>query len=86
MADRGSRDTYRFLMGIGLDDDGHARLTKGEDYVLLGGSEETHERMQDEIERFRGELEKQGTDLQRASKDEMLEAARESGLLRRRRR
>jgi hypothetical protein len=69
-------------MGFGLDSDGHARVTEGEDYVLLGGSENTHGRMQDEVERFRDVLHKMGTDLQRASKDEVLEAAHESGLIR----
>ena len=68
-------------MGFGLDSDGHARVTKGEEYVLMGGSEETHERMQDNAERFRHELHRMGTDLQNASEDEMLEAADESGLL-----
>jgi hypothetical protein len=70
-------------MGFGLDSDGHARVTKGEDYVLLGGSEKTHGRMQDDVERFRDVLQKMGTDLQRASHEEVKEAAEESGLKRR---
>lgn len=33
-------------MGIGLDnDDGHKRITTGDQFVLVGGSAETHERM-----------------------------------------
>jgi hypothetical protein len=71
----------RFLLGVGLDSDGHVRATKGEDFVLLGGSEKTHETMQERVERFRETLGKMGTDLQRASKEEMREAARESGLV-----
>lgn len=71
----------RFLLGVGLDSDGHARATKGDDYVLLGGSEKTHEAMQERVERFRETLGKMGTDLQRASKEEMREAAHESGLV-----
>ena len=78
MADRGRAKRYRFLMGVGLDSDGHARVTQGEDYVLLGGSEDTHGRMQEEVERFRENLRKMGTDLQDATGDEMLEAARKS--------
>ncbi|MCK6459644.1 MAG: hypothetical protein L6Q95_07075 [Planctomycetes bacterium] len=66
---------------MGLDSDGHARATKGDDYVLLGGSEKTHEAMQERVERFRETLGKMGTDLQRASKEEMREAAHESGLV-----
>lgn len=71
-------------MGFGLDSDGHARVTRGEDYVLLGGSENTHGRMQDGVERFRDVLHQMGTDLQRASTDEVAEAAHESGLIRER--
>lgn len=82
MADRRERSSLRVLMGFGLDSDDHARVTKGEDYVLLGGSENTHGRMQDEVERFRDVLHKMGTDLQRASHDEVREAAEESGLSR----
>ena len=34
------------LLGVGLDNnDGHKRLTKGEQFILIGGSEETHGRM-----------------------------------------
>ena len=34
------------LLGVGLDnEDGHKRVTKGEQFVLVGGSDETHGRM-----------------------------------------
>lgn len=34
------------LLGVGLDNaDGHKRITTGENFVLVGGSAETHERM-----------------------------------------
>jgi hypothetical protein len=34
------------ILGVGLDNkDGHKRLTKAEDFSVVGGSEETHERM-----------------------------------------
>ena len=84
MADRRNPPSWKLLMGFGLDSDGHARVTRGEDYVLLGGSENTHGRMQDEVERFRDVLQRMGTDLQRASTDEVVEAAHESGLIRER--
>jgi hypothetical protein len=36
------------LLGLGLDgDDGHTRLTRGENFVLYGGSQDTHARMQE---------------------------------------
>jgi hypothetical protein len=70
----------RFLLGVGLDSDGHVRATRGDDFVLVGGSEKTHGKMQDKVVRFRETLGKMGTDLQRASKEQMREAAHESGL------
>ena len=34
------------MLGLGLDnEDGHKRITTGENFYLVGGSEETHERM-----------------------------------------
>ena len=34
------------LLGVGLDNtDGHKRITTGEQFALVGGSAETHERM-----------------------------------------
>jgi hypothetical protein len=70
-------------MGVGLDSDGHVRVTKSEEFLLLGGSEDTHGTMREHVERFSDTLEEMGTDLQRASRDEMIEAARESGLMER---
>ena len=87
MADRRdehTEETYRLIMGLGLDSDGHARVTKGDDFLLLGGSEETHERMQEDVDRFQHALDKLGTDLQRASQVELREAAEKAGLLKRR--
>jgi hypothetical protein len=38
------------LFGIGTDnDDGHTRITKGEQFALVGGSEETHGRMTETV-------------------------------------
>ena len=49
------------LVGLGLDGtDGHTRLTKGDDFVLFGGSAETHEKMQDLTIRLTERLKKKG--------------------------
>ncbi|MHC4938033.1 MAG: hypothetical protein ACYTHK_03595 [Planctomycetota bacterium] len=76
MADRRDPDTMRLLLGLGLDRDpeGHARITKGEDFVLLGGSEGTHESMQEHVERLQHSLKKLGTNLQHATEAEVREA------------
>ena len=38
------------LIGVGLDNqDGHKRLTAGEQFAIVGGSEETHGRMTETV-------------------------------------
>ncbi len=38
------------LVGLGLDNkDGHKRLTTGEQFAIVGGSEETHGRMTETV-------------------------------------
>jgi hypothetical protein len=77
------RTRHAFLLGVGLDnDDGHKRATKGPDYLLVGGSERTHEKMQEGAERFREALEKRGKRLAEVDdRDELRDIAREAGLL-----
>lgn len=53
MSERASKPTRKSpakpkagLLGVGLDgSDGHKRITQGEQFILVGGSAETHERM-----------------------------------------
>jgi len=72
------REVVGFL-GVGLDNkDGHQRLTRSDNFLLIGGSEETHERMQDTAIRFDEALRKRGKSLQEASADEALDLLRES--------
>lgn len=62
------------LLGVGLDhEDGHKRLTKSEHFLLIGGSEETHGRMQETVIRFDEELKERGKRLQDAEPDEVIE-------------
>lgn len=48
------------LLGIGLDGDGHRRVTNGPDFLLVGGSEETHDVMQERAIKIGEELERRG--------------------------
>jgi hypothetical protein len=67
------------FLGIGLDNkDGHKRVTQSEDFLLVGGSEETHERMQDTAIRFEESLRKRGKRLADASPDEAADLLREA--------
>ncbi len=67
------------IVGVGLDgEDGHKRLTRTEEMVLVGGSEETHERMQETAIRFAEALEGRGRKLQETPPREAIEMLREA--------
>jgi hypothetical protein len=67
------------LVGVGLDnEDGHQRLTQSQHFFLVGGSAETHEKMQDTAIRFEESLKRRGKRLQDASIDETLELLQKS--------
>ena len=41
------------LLGVGLDSDGHKRVTTGPNFALLGGSKETHAAMTEKAIKLR---------------------------------
>jgi hypothetical protein len=52
------------LLGLGFDnDDGHKRITAGEQFAILGGSAETHERMTETVVKTFEELKQRGKQL-----------------------
>jgi hypothetical protein len=62
------------LFGVGLDNtDGHKRITEAEDILLIGGSEETHERMQDVVIYFTESLQERGKRLRDAEPQEVID-------------
>lgn len=70
------------LLGVGLDgDDGHRRTSRGRDFLLVGGSAETHERMQETAVKFGEELKRRGKRLADVTHpDELREIAERAGL------
>jgi hypothetical protein len=74
--DEGAGRVVGFL-GVGLDDpDGHERVTRSEHFLLVGGSAETHERMQDTALRFEEALGKKGKALREVAPQEALDMLR----------
>jgi hypothetical protein len=66
------------FLGVGLDgQDGHRRITEIEHFLLVGGSSETHEQMQETAMRFGEALEKRGKQLKDTTPDEAAEILRE---------
>ena len=67
------------FVGVGLDNvDEHKRITRSEHFLLVGGSKDTHERMQDTAIRFSEKLRRRGKSLQETPVDEVLEIFHES--------
>ncbi|MFP3937282.1 MAG: hypothetical protein ACLFVW_02990 [Phycisphaerae bacterium] len=66
------------LLGLGLDnEDGHVRVTRGENFHLYGGSAETHEEMQDKCIRFNEKLSERGKRLDDLERRELADIAGE---------
>ena len=65
-------------MGLGLDSkDGHKRITKGDNFVLFGGSEETHERMTETAIKVNEKLAAKGKTLNDVSSEEFRDLIQE---------
>ena len=53
------------LVGLAFDaDDGQTRLTRGKNFVLCGGSQETHSVMQETAQKINEHLDRRGRRLQ----------------------
>jgi hypothetical protein len=71
----------KVLLGLGLDcKDGHVRVTKGKNFRLYGGSEETHEVMQEKAIKFNEQLDKRRKSLDTINEQELREIAENIGL------
>jgi hypothetical protein len=67
------------FLGVGLDNqDGHQRLTRTDHFLLVGGSAETHERMQDTAIHFDEALKRKGKSLDETSAEEAVDLLRDA--------
>ena len=70
-----------WLLGMGLDGkDGHVRITRGDNFHLVGGSEDTHGTMQEKAVKFNEKLKERGRRLEEISRDEFRDIAHDIGL------
>ena len=68
------------MLGVGLDSDGHKRLTTGPNFALVGGTEETHEVMTEKAVKINEKLKARGKQLEEVSRDEFDDIAHEVGI------
>lgn len=66
------------LIGIGLDGDGHKRITQGEQFALVGGSEETHDCMTETVMKTFEELKRRDRHLDTVDPRELAEIVHKS--------
>ncbi|MCF7689828.1 MAG: hypothetical protein K9M98_13180 [Cephaloticoccus sp.] len=67
------------LLGIGLDNqDGHKRITTGDKFAIVGGSEETHGRMTETVIKTFEELKGRGKQLHEVEAVELTDIIKQS--------
>jgi hypothetical protein len=70
------------MLGLGLDSDGHKRVTTGDNFAMVGGSEETHEGMVEKTIKINEKLSAKGKRLEEVSHEEFDDIAHSVGLRR----
>jgi len=70
------------ILGLGLDSDGHKRLTTGPNFLLAGGSEETHDVMTEKAIKINEKFAAKGKQLEDVTHDELDDIAQSVGLQR----
>jgi len=68
------------LLGVGLDSDGHKRITTGPNFALVGGTQETHEEMTEKAVKINEKLVARGKQLEEVSHEEFDDIAHSVGL------
>ncbi len=68
------------MLGLGLDSDGHKRLTTGPNFILAGGSEETHDVMTEKAIKINEKLAARRKKLEDLSHEEFDDIAHSVGL------
>jgi len=66
------------MLGLAFDaDDGHTRITKGDNFLLCGGSQDTHAVMQETVLKINEHLDDRGQRLEDVSRDQLREIVRD---------
>ncbi|MDP7287335.1 MAG: hypothetical protein QGH94_05015 [Phycisphaerae bacterium] len=74
----GKRKNKAKLLGMGLDcQDGEVRVTNSENFLLVGGSHDTHECMQDKCIKFDEIIGARGKRIEELERQELMDVAAE---------
>lgn len=72
------------MLGMAFDSDGHKRVTTGENFALVGGTESTHESMTEKAIKINEHLAERGKRIEECSLEEFDDIAQSVGLERKR--
>ena len=75
-----NRRRKALMVGLGLDSDGHKRLTTGPNFLLVGGSEQTHDAMTEKVVKINEKLAAKGKQLEEVTREELDDIAQSVGL------
>ena len=67
------------LLGVGLDSDGHKRITTGPNFALVGGTRDTHESMVEKAVKINEKLAAKGKTLGEVTANEFEDIAHSVG-------
>ncbi len=76
---RAAKQKKGMMLGVGLDSDGHKRVTTGDNFALVGGSKETHEEMTEKTIKINEKLSAKGKTLETVSREEFEDIAHSVG-------
>ena len=77
---RGSEKKKSVMLGLGMDSDGHKRITTGDNFVVAGGTEDTHEQMTEKVVKINEKLSERGKCLNTVDQPEFKDIAESVGL------
>jgi hypothetical protein len=81
---RKQTDQVELIVSMGGDDsERHTRLTTGDNFLIYGGSEQTHSIMQDKIAELCEIIKQRGLELTQMEPDEIKQVVKEVGLVER---
>ena len=80
MANAKKKKRIAAILGVGLDSDGHKRITTGPNFALVGGTQETHDEMTEKAIKINEKLKARGKQLEDISHEEFSDIAHEVGL------
>jgi len=79
-AKKKKRQARAVLLGVGLDSDGHKRITAGPNFALVGGTKDTHEQMTEKVIKINEKLADRGKRLEEVGSEEFDDIAQSVGL------